>query len=63
VFGGPGDIGDGRPNAYAPRSPIIQNNYMLHPADPRVLRAVGDAATKGQALQPARTSPRSRSGF
>jgi TP901 family phage tail tape measure protein len=62
VFGGPGDIGTGDINAYmAARSPIIIQT--LHPADPATLRAVGDAATKGQALQPARTSPRSRSGF
>jgi TP901 family phage tail tape measure protein len=62
VFGGPGDIGTGGSNAFAAaRSPIIIQT--LHPGDPATLRAVGDAATKGQALQPARTSPRSRSGI
>lgn len=56
---GPGDIGMGGPNALATASGG-PNIYIqtLHPADPRTLAAIGDAATRGQALQPFVTSPR-----
>jgi TP901 family phage tail tape measure protein len=53
VFQGAGDIGT---------APMIQNNYMLHPADPGVLRAIGDASVAGMSLQPYVTSTRSTVG-
>ncbi len=53
VFQGAGDIGYG----------MVQNNYMLHPADPAVLRAIGDAATAGIGQQPSVTSPRQATGL
>lgn len=60
TFGGSGDIGEGGyANAWgaAQGGPniIIQT---LHPGDPQTLAAIGDAATKGMALQSFVTSPR-----
>jgi TP901 family phage tail tape measure protein len=59
VFGGSGDIGAGGPNA---RAAVTQNIYTLHPGDPATLRAIGNAATAGQAGQGARPSKRVRVG-
>jgi hypothetical protein len=47
VFKGFTDVGTG---------PQV-NVYTLHPGDPATLRAIGDAATSGIDLQPARRSP------
>ncbi len=54
TFQGAGDIGMG--------GRVVQNIYTLHPGDPATLRAVGDAATAGQSLQPYVTSTRSTVG-
>jgi TP901 family phage tail tape measure protein len=59
VFSGSGDIGAGGSNAQAA---VIQNNYMLHPADPSVLKTIGEAATKGISYQGSRDASRIRVG-
>jgi TP901 family phage tail tape measure protein len=62
TFGGSGDIGAGGRNAAGAAAgvTIIQNN--LHPGDPSVLRAIGDAATAGIGLQGSRQAVRVRVG-
>jgi TP901 family phage tail tape measure protein len=61
VFGGPGDIGSGGQNA---RGAVVihQTNNMLHPSDPGVLLAVGQAATAGIGLQGSRRAVRVQVG-
>lgn len=53
VFAGTGDIGTGGVNALAAArsAPTVVNNYNM-PGAPHVLRAIGDAATQGQSMQP-----------
>jgi TP901 family phage tail tape measure protein len=53
VFQGAGDIGSG----------FTQNNYMLHPADPRVLATIAGASVAGMSQQASRTSPRTNLGL
>jgi hypothetical protein len=63
VFGGSGDIGSGG-YANAVRSAqgsgptIVQNNYMLHPGDPAVLRTIAEASNSGNSMQPSIPSSR-----
>jgi TP901 family phage tail tape measure protein len=60
VFSGSGDIGAGGANAA--QATIVQNNYMLHPSDPSVLTAVGNAAVAGMGYQGARRAVRMQVG-
>jgi TP901 family phage tail tape measure protein len=55
TFQGAGDIGMG--------GRTVQNIYTLHPGDPATLRAIGDAAVGGIALQPAVQSSRTSLGL
>lgn len=58
---GPGDIGTGGRTAGG--VVIEQNIQTLHPGSPQLLRAIGDAAVSGIALQPSSSPPRERLGI
>lgn len=42
---------------------FTQNNYMMHPGSPEVMRDLADATVGGIGLQPSVTSPRSATGL
>lgn len=61
--------GDWQTRSGAPAVPsgampqVVQNNYMLHPSDPAVLKRVGEAATAGMGFQGYRHASRTKLGY